>query len=60
MPKGYKKTDDPHDRLNQQAETAHRKEVDALLSRFQLDETDDVGRALVGKIRAAIRSPLAD
>lgn len=60
MPKGYKKTDDQDLRLEQQAETAHRKEVDALLRRFPLAETDDVGRALVGKVRAAIRSPLAE
>ena len=60
MPKGYKATDDPHERLDQQAETAHRKEVDAMLKRFRLDESDDYGRHLVGKVRAAIRSHLAD
>ena len=59
MPKGYKATDDQHLRLDQQAETAHKKEVEALLSRFPLAETDDVGRALVGKVRRAVRSHAA-
>ena len=54
MPKGYRATDDQNLRLAQQAETAHKKEVEALLSRFPLAETDDAGRALVGKVRAAL------
>lgn len=60
MPKGYKATDDPHLRLDQQAETAHKKAVEELLSRFPLAETDDVGRALVGKVRRAVRSQSAE
>ena len=47
-------------RLDQQAETAHKKAVEALLSRFPLAETDDVGRALVGKVRRAVRSQSAE
>ena len=56
MPKGYKRTDDPNELLDQLAETAHKKEAEAFLRRFPLAETDDVGRALVGKVRAALKS----
>ena len=60
MPKGYKATNDEHLRLDQQAETAHKKQIESLLSRFPLAETDDVGRALVGKVRRAVRSQAAE
>ena len=56
MPKGYRKTDDANERLDQQAEIAHKKMVADLLGRFPGKHAETVeGEALVGKLRRALK-----
>ena len=58
MPKGYRKTDDPNERLDQQAEIAHKKAVAELLARFPTKHAETIeGETLVGKLRRALKNP---
>ena len=54
MPKGFPKSDDPSESLDQLAEIAHREEFDELLGRFPYGDTLE-GRQLVGKLFWAVR-----
>ncbi len=56
MPKGYRKTDDANERLNQQAEIAHKEMVAKLLGRFPTQHAETVeGETLVGKLKRALK-----
>ena len=46
---------DPSERLDQLAETAHRKKMRDIFDRFPHRDTVE-GHALVGKVRAALKS----
>ena len=59
MPSGYPKSDDPEQRLDQLAETAHNKRLKDILSRMPHQDTVE-GHSLVGKVRRAVKSHPAD
>lgn len=53
MPKGWKRTDDDSERLDQQAETNHRKDVAAFLERLPTSESTHHKRMLA-QLRKAL------